>query len=155
MDKRTPNQLQCKRVDHIKFNTSLTVQVVIHNAKCDLKISYNSKCFKHQNLKVTFQEWKQHLKSPAFVDVASQQLHIIFEKWGHSGLNIFHQPEMNGLKPDKSKKIQQVCIFGGPFWIYQLINSANSAKFHCQRDGFDLLISEQTLMEIFSLSRPT
>ena len=69
-----------KRVDNIKFNTNLTVQVQIHN----------SKCFKHLNLKVSFQEWKQHLKSPAFVDVASQQLHLIFEKWGHSGLNIFH-----------------------------------------------------------------
>ena len=66
-----------KRVDNIKFNKNFTVHVILQNMIWRFSTIQNF--FKHLNLKVTFQEWKQHLKIPNFVDYL----------W-KVGLNIFH-----------------------------------------------------------------
>ena len=55
-----------KRVDNIKFNTNFTVHAILRNMICRFSTIQN--VFKHLKLKITFQEWKQHLKIPNFVD---------------------------------------------------------------------------------------
>ena len=58
--------LPIKLSSNIKFNTNLTVHVILQNVIWRFSTIQN--VFKHLNLKVVFQEWKQHLKIPSFVE---------------------------------------------------------------------------------------